>query len=154
MNSLNMDIAITNFGKRVKMLRKILAINQKDFAKLFGVSASNLSDVEAGNIKPRFDLMVKIAKKYNVNPSWLFWGEGEVFVKDTVEDVLGEFFFGDQTERVRELLVLFKKSPMVKMSIMGYAAKFLLRNESIIEKDIQQQKERDEQAGKKAGNHE
>lgn len=48
------------FAKRLAMLRADRGLNQNQMAKKMGVSQQLYSDIEAGKMFPRFDLVLKI----------------------------------------------------------------------------------------------
>ena len=131
-------------GKRLKAVRRELDISQKDFAARIDVSGSYLSEIESGKTKPGYNFLTAIAKEFRVSPSWLLLEEGEMFLgKDKASSVsIGENEFGDQTQRVKELLEYFKQSPLVQSTILSYAGKFLYDNEESIRKDIEKNEAR------------
>jgi transcriptional regulator with XRE-family HTH domain len=65
-------------GKRLKITRKYLGITQSKAASDTGISTSALRKYESGKIFPRTDFVEKFIREYNVNPGWLFTGEGEM----------------------------------------------------------------------------
>lgn len=132
------DTNAVQAGKRLKAVRRELNISQKDFAARLDVSGSYLSEIESGKTKPGYNFLTSIAKEFRVNPSWLLLEEGEMFLgKENASSIsFGENEFGDQTQRVKELLEYFKQSPLVQSTILSYAGKFLYDNEESIRKDI------------------
>lgn len=68
------------FGDRIKHIRKQIAnMSQDIFAKEVGVkSKQTISDVENSKQKslPQ-DVNKKIIERFNINPQWLYYGDGE-----------------------------------------------------------------------------
>jgi len=139
---------VIEVSKRLKAVRRELDISQKDFAARIDVSGSYLSEIESGKTKPGYNFLIAIAKEFRVSPSWLLLEEGEMFLgNDPGSSIsMGENEFGDQTGRVKELLLYLKRSPLVQSTILSYAGKFFLENEESIRKDIEKNE------AKKTGN--
>jgi len=78
--------------KRLKQLRKILKINQTNFAKQLGITQTAYSMIENGN-NPLSDRYIKvICSVFNVNENWLRTGEGEIFFSSPYEKEFTEVF--------------------------------------------------------------
>ncbi|MDQ1349943.1 MAG: hypothetical protein QG657_244 [Acidobacteriota bacterium] len=136
---------LTEYGKRLRDVRRILDISQKDFAGQLNVSPSFLSEIESGKTKPGYNFLLKLAAVFDVNPAWLLLGKGAMFFKtDEQASSIANDEFGDHTESIKELLWYFKHSPLVKLSVMAFASKFLLDNEDIIKRDIERNQQKDE----------
>ncbi|WP_281250256.1 helix-turn-helix domain-containing protein [Virgibacillus proomii] len=88
MNDLN------DIGKRLIELRKKQNLEQKEAAKLIGISSVNLSRYEKGNRTPNPEMLKKLAEFYNVKPSYIAFGEEDCHLK----------FLSDVTEEEAELL--------------------------------------------------
>jgi hypothetical protein len=71
-------------------------------------------------------------------------GKGTMFLKDDEAGSITDDAFGDHTESIKELLWYFVHSPLVKLSVMAFATKFLLDNEEIIQRDIERNKPKEE----------
>ena len=127
---------VVESGERLKKIRAHIKISQKDFAAQLGIAASYLSEIESGKTKPGYNFLIKLAEVFNVSPNWILLGTGGMFLTDS-DEFLGNRDFGEQTESIRRLLDYFARSPLVKLSVMAFASKFLLTNESIIQKDIE-----------------
>lgn len=67
-----------DIGKRVKDLRTLLKITQKDFADRLFVSASYISKVESGKENPTDMLIKLIALDFNISLDWLKTGKGNM----------------------------------------------------------------------------
>ncbi|HHY22713.1 MAG TPA: helix-turn-helix transcriptional regulator [Clostridiaceae bacterium] len=69
-------------GNRIKQLRKEHNLTQNQFASLFGVYDSTISQYENGKREPEYNTVIKIANKFNVSIDWLL---GRVESKDLVK---------------------------------------------------------------------
>lgn len=69
------------FSERIKIIIKTLGIKNKEFAKELGLTQGGLSDIINGRVKKLSGTFIELLKlKYNVNPTWLLTGEGEMFL--------------------------------------------------------------------------
>ena len=70
----------TDIKNRLEALLKHLDINQKDFAKLTGLSENTLSNAKNGKNTPTLDFFNSIYTAIpNLNAEWLYMGVGEMF---------------------------------------------------------------------------
>lgn len=83
-------------GKRLKLLREALDLNQEDFGKGIGKSLNTVLSWESGRTRPPDPFLKVIEKIYNVSPRWLRRGLGDMFMPD-----LGSVFGGDQLVEVK-----------------------------------------------------
>jgi len=70
-----------SIGERLKQLRKQINRSQAEFAANSPVSQSNIARIESGSLLPAVDLVSYLNIKLGVNPSWLLYGEGEMFLQ-------------------------------------------------------------------------
>jgi transcriptional regulator with XRE-family HTH domain len=61
----------SQIGKRIKLLRQSMRINQTELGKILSVSPSAISDIERGVTRLNVDDLVKLAKYFNVTVSTL-----------------------------------------------------------------------------------
>lgn len=66
-----------NIGERLIQLRKQLNLSQDDLAKKIGVSRTIIGNYERNTNTPSIEVLVKIAKTFNVTIDYLI-GEGEL----------------------------------------------------------------------------
>ncbi len=59
------------FTERVKELMKRDNISQKDLANISGISESSISRYLSESLQPRMDILINIAKAFNVSVSYL-----------------------------------------------------------------------------------
>lgn len=82
---------------RLKRLRKELGFSQAAFAKRIGVSPAAISEIESGRNKLTVRNFDAICREFNVNPTWLETGEGEIFSepKDGLARLAEEYNLND-----------------------------------------------------------
>jgi transcriptional regulator with XRE-family HTH domain len=136
-----MPITFRNFDKkgvanRMKKIRKVLKIYQKDLADSLGVSAASLSDIETGKSIPRHDVIYNLSKKYNISIYYLLHGEGEMFQSDSVKREIESGVYGIHTEFLKEFYRYYNESSIVRYEMMGFFRTMLLEKDKLIEKDI------------------
>lgn len=81
-------------NERIRELRKMLELNQKDFGIKIGLSQKSIANLEAagGSVTDRnFDAICRV---FHVNSEWLRHGVGEIFVETRealIQSVVDEF---------------------------------------------------------------
>ena len=58
-------------GTQIKKIRTKNKMNQKSFAEKIGINQSTLSSYENGNAMPSVDVLLQIAKVFNISLDWL-----------------------------------------------------------------------------------
>jgi transcriptional regulator with XRE-family HTH domain len=64
--------------QRLKFIRELYKINKLTFASETGISASYLTQAEKGERTPSGDILLRIARRYNIRLEWLMTGEGHM----------------------------------------------------------------------------
>lgn len=85
-----------------------------------GISNASLSEIEAGNAKPRYELIYNITNKFSVNVYYLIHGRGEMFMPEDIPRALGVEDVGAYSDWIREFLRYFTRSEIVRYHIMAY----------------------------------
>jgi transcriptional regulator with XRE-family HTH domain len=58
---------------RLKKLRKLNGLTQKQLANLIGVTQGTISKYESGEKEPRKEIRIKLARLFGVSVEWLFY---------------------------------------------------------------------------------
>ena len=66
-------------NRRLGAIRKKLNLKQVEFADLIEIDQSNYSRTENGHSSISYPVICNLIYKVNVNPMYLFFGEGEIF---------------------------------------------------------------------------
>ncbi len=77
---------MSDIGKRVYKLRKLLKVSQKTLAYDVKVDRSLISKVETGGVLPSDELIKSICKEYDVYEKWLRYGEGPIADKPLIAE--------------------------------------------------------------------
>ena len=77
----------TEIGKRIKMLRAYLGMNQTDFAAKIGSAQNTITGYESGRRNPSGQVLELICQTFNVNRKWLLSGEGDMLQPKTSEEL-------------------------------------------------------------------
>jgi len=94
--------------ERLKQLRKVLKMNQTNFAKELGITQTAYSMIENGN-NPLSDRHIKvICSCFNVNENWLRTGDGDMFFSSPYEKEFTDIF-GHLTPETQQYLLLMAK---------------------------------------------
>lgn len=96
---------------RIKELRKVLNLNQQEFAKKIGVGQSTLGMIEVGKRTVNDRHVKLICSEFNVNEEWLRTGSGEMF--NTTEDLIELFGYmlNDMTEIEKDFMIKYLRLP-------------------------------------------
>ena len=133
---------LLEFGKRIKLLREELRMKQKEFASGIGISASFISQIEMGHKNPGYDFLYILMSKYHVSLDWLFYGTGEMFVKQ--EAKRSEEEERDDISSIDDMIWFLENSNLFNLNVMGFAARFFFENEEHIDKDLAKRRKKRE----------
>jgi transcriptional regulator with XRE-family HTH domain len=91
------DNAVKEISDRfIEVINKLTTgrnkITKKVFAKRIGMANTNLYLIERGERAPSLSQIIMTIREYNVNPAWLFKGEGEMFCQNNPVDEIFERF--------------------------------------------------------------
>jgi DNA-binding XRE family transcriptional regulator len=93
----NTEAALKQVSDRfVEVVEKLTTgrnkITKKVFAKTIGLANTNLYLIEQGKRAPSLSQIAMTIKEYNINPTWLFSGDGEMFsTNDPIDDIFERF---------------------------------------------------------------
>ena len=99
-----------NMLDRIKLLRKNLGINQKEFAMKIGLTQTSLSMIETDKSVLTERNIKLICKTFTVNEEWLRCGKGEMFDSLTVFERKLLKVFGQLTSDTQKLMVDFAEN--------------------------------------------
>lgn len=72
-------------GQRIAEIRKKLGLSREKFGKLTGVSARTIVRYEKGEYIPPAKFIKRLEEVLRVNPNWLLYGQGEMFLENREE---------------------------------------------------------------------
>ncbi len=131
---------LEEIGLRLKWVRKNLSMLQKELAKHLNVSPATLSEIEAGNVRPGFDVLFYLTEKYAVNPYYLITGKGTMFITGENNDPVPLSTNSEYNKFLQEFFHYFHDSRVVRSSMMVAFRTYLLGNAEIIKKDMEEVK--------------
>lgn len=90
-----------NTGARVKELRTLLGLTQREFAARAGFEHTSMPSMEAGSraIGPR--ILREICNAYGVRVEWLTTGTGDMFARGVQHNVHGDNIQGERATVTR-----------------------------------------------------
>lgn len=133
-------------GERIKELRKKLGLTLEKFGSRLGVGKTAISKIEKGENGLTDQMFKSICREFDVNPSWLRDGSGEMFVAVPKNDLI-ESFVGDilanEPEGFRTRLI----TALAKMDEKGWKAlekfcKEVMAEEAAAEKQRETEREK------------
>jgi transcriptional regulator with XRE-family HTH domain len=69
-----------NIAERLKLVRKSLKLTQKQLADIIGISQGFYANIEKSRYKIDHEHIIQLSNNFNINPTWLLTGEGEMFL--------------------------------------------------------------------------
>lgn len=95
-------------NSRLKELRKDnLKMTQEQFAESLGISRSNITNIELGNIALTDRMIKTICSVHNVNEKWLKEGTGDIFINNSNElDTLIGYLYAENDDFKKEIIKL------------------------------------------------
>lgn len=76
---------------RIKTLRKALGLTQQEFADKIGIKRGAVANYELGRNEPIDAVLSLICREFRVDEHWLRTGEGEMFVRLSLEEELAQY---------------------------------------------------------------
>jgi len=73
-----------NFGEKVKYVRELRGFSQTDLAKMAGLSAPFISQIENGKKRPATEALEKLAKALNTN-TWFFMDDNALSFEEMIK---------------------------------------------------------------------
>jgi len=78
--------AIPAINERMREVRSVLGLSQIKFSSIISLSNSYTAGVETGRIPVNDRLIKLVCSSFNVNETWLRYGEGEMFSETMIQD--------------------------------------------------------------------
>lgn len=67
---------------RIKQVREVLNLSQREFGENLGVSRDVISNIEYNRVQPKDLFINHMCDFYKINPEWLETGTGEMFLNN------------------------------------------------------------------------
>jgi len=74
-------------GNRIKQVRKFLKMSQSQFGKVLGTTQRAVSHWERNEAEPSLEQLQKLTQLFNINPTWLLTGQGEMFLNNNQKSI-------------------------------------------------------------------
>ena len=120
--------------ERIKQLRKeILKLNQTEFGTKIGLSQKAIANIETGATSLTERNFEIICRTWDVNPNWLRYGEGEVFVEkkeSLLQSLVREFELTPDEEAL--VAALLDLPPEYRAGVVRYVKEAAARFEETL----------------------
>jgi len=80
------DPAKSAIKDRIREVRTVLGLSQVKFSSIVSLSNGYIAGVETDHIPVNDRLIKLVCSSFNVNESWLRYGEGDMFSQAMIED--------------------------------------------------------------------
>jgi transcriptional regulator with XRE-family HTH domain len=78
--------AIPLINERIREIRSVLGLSQVKFSSVTALSSGYIAGIETGRITINERFIKLVCSSFNVNESWLRYGEGDMFLEALPED--------------------------------------------------------------------
>jgi transcriptional regulator with XRE-family HTH domain len=73
-------------NQRIREIRSAVGLSQVKFSSIIAVSSGYIAGIETGRFPVNDRLIKLVCSSFNVNESWLRYGEGEMFLEAIPDD--------------------------------------------------------------------
>ena len=129
-----------DIGNRIKAIRKTLNLKQKEFSKKLNIATSSLSEIETGRYSPGLDVIVILAKEFDVDLYYLLMGEGEMFISPDLLSITRLKEYEAKPEHIREFLYYFQRSTTLQYSSLSHYSSQMTKDKETILKEAKKTK--------------
>lgn len=120
-------------NERIKKIRKALNLTLEKFGERLGVTKVTISRLENGVNNVTEQMQKSIIREFNVNPDYLLYGEGDMFVTHThdeevamyTQDILDDED-DDIAEMIKNFIIVYCKLDDNSKNVLRKIAKDLL----------------------------
>lgn len=127
-------------NERIKQVRKFLKLNQDEFGKRLGVTATAISKIENSERGLTEQMILSVCRVFNVNEDWLRNGIGEMFVNPKqalIDDLIENYNLNGVMRNIAEAYwKLDKDSRFIVDRFVKDVALAILGKEVILQSDI------------------
>lgn len=92
---------VKNLGRKLRLLRTNLNLNQTVFAEKIGITQSTLSSYEKGNASPSLEVLYTIATTFHISIDWLLGISSSEMKISSVADVANFIFKLNDLNEIR-----------------------------------------------------
>ena len=94
---------------RIKKVRKDKGLTQTEFGEKIGVKGNTITNYETGLRNPTDAVILSICREFSINEDWLRTGNGEMKMKLTRNQEIGDFadnLMGELDESFKKRLII------------------------------------------------
>lgn len=95
--------------ERLKEIRKLLNLNQSEFAEKLNLSRGQIACYETGRRSVSIRTINDICREFDINKEWLMTGEGEIYKPqpqiDELEYLMGKFSINAEEDETRTKII-------------------------------------------------
>lgn len=116
---------------RIRELRKKhlpKKLTQDQFAKAINISRSNMGNIETGEVNVTDRLISQICFTFNVNESWLRFGNGDIFLDETQNAITNTNILLNLDSTERQFLEAYLKLEDADRTNLKSALKKIVKN--------------------------
>lgn len=103
---------VIKVNERIKELRSIVGLSQREFGERIGISKTSVSRLEKNERNPSEQTIKSICREFNINYAWLKDGIGDMFLntsKDLFDQLANKYNLNEFDIKVIKRYVNFSK---------------------------------------------
>jgi len=126
-------------GSRLREVRKVLKLSQKEFVQNLGIIDSTLSEYETGFKMPTTEFLMNLRQEYSVNISYILFGEGGMFVgsRDKEKYCIQFSKLGIRQEDAYEFLYTLQRSRITQHHAISQFTSLMLKEQTMIKRELE-----------------
>lgn len=131
------DKKFTDYGARLKRIRKSLNLTLDAIYQETGISRSYVSEFERGVRLPTSKYLIHLVEKYGVSMDYVFHGIGDPFVTNNEKDKSDALDFGKHEDDVMDMMFHMANVPVVLYEMLGFFSEIKFEKETMIKRILE-----------------
>ena len=103
-----------NMNQRFKEVRQALNLTQKEFGEKLDLKPNTVAVIESGRRNVTQETVDALSFAFDVNPYWMLYGSGEMFVPRTLDEELAEYHKDQNIEELADLLEVIRAAAFAR----------------------------------------
>jgi transcriptional regulator with XRE-family HTH domain len=125
-----------DYGIRFILFRKAIKKTQLQLAKETGIAIETIDETENGRKFPEINYLHTLNKRYGLNINWILSGDGDMFIKDLVQNLNSQYVLKHPHKKMETEDELYKKF-IVFMQVPAIR-KVMLESWEVLKKELRE----------------
>lgn len=108
-------------GKRIKNIREMKTLTQKEFGEQIGVSRDVIGNIEYGRVEVKENIIKLVILMFNINEDWLRTGKGEMFIDPDILSLEGYIKKRGMTDLELDIVKAYLElEPQIRQAVLEH----------------------------------